>query len=47
MRLLRSTKAPTQIAFVEFADAASASVALDWSGSLLGGYCMQTLHNDA
>lgn len=36
MRLLRSTKAPTQIAFVEFGDAESASAALDWSGSLLG-----------
>ena len=43
MRLLRSTKAPTQIAFVEFAVAESASAALDWSGSLLGWHCMQTL----
>jgi hypothetical protein len=43
MRLLRSTRAPTQIAFVEFAVAESASAALDWSGSLLGWQCMQNV----
>lgn len=36
MRLLNSNKTPTQIAFVEFADADAAAAALDCSGSLLG-----------